>query len=274
MSVAAESPFVNRLKRSFEPSDCSPPSNFAANKRSRSIYSAQGSPASTSGAYVVNSCAVSCALTALRKLFPGVDEKVMRDTLHACDNDVEAAIQYLNKLYISSETQGSLSSEDHEKDVQKAVDWATSTPPTAAGHREEKPSTPHTPEEWVETLVDQMSQAKTMDEARQRAAQVLQAFERAVLDHGQVGDIADLRAQLESFSRDNAILKRAVAIQNKRLQDIGNKEEELNTLRSTVQQYEQKIHTLEVSNYSLSMHLRQATEPNSFMSGQHNPDVF
>ncbi len=56
----------------------------------------------------------------------------------------------------------------------------------AAEPIEEKRSTPQTPEEWVENLVDQMSQAKTMDEARQRAAQVLQAFERAVLEHAQV----------------------------------------------------------------------------------------
>jgi hypothetical protein len=56
----------------------------------------------------------------------------------------------------------------------------------AVNQTEEAKNTPHTPEEWVETLVDQMSQAKTLDEARQRAAQVLQAFERAVLNSVQV----------------------------------------------------------------------------------------
>lgn len=58
---------------------------------------------------------------------------------------------------------------------------------TVGGQYSEEPrSSPKGAEEWVETLVDQMSSAKTLDEARQKAAQVLQAFERAVVENSQV----------------------------------------------------------------------------------------
>ena len=53
------------------------------------------------------------------------------------------------------------------------------------------------------------------------------------------------------------------------------KDAELAALRSALQQYEQKIKALELTNYSLSMHLRQSTEANqSFTLGQQPPDVY
>ena len=55
----------------------------------------------------------------------------------------------------------------------------------------------------------------------------------------------------------------------------GAKDAELASLRAALAQYEQKIRTLELSNYSLSMHLRQATETGrGFDSGQRPPDVY
>lgn len=40
---------------------------------------------------------------------------------------------------------------------------------------------PRTPADWVEALVQQMAGAKDVADARERASQVLQAFEQAVL---------------------------------------------------------------------------------------------
>lgn len=152
-------------------------------------------------------------------------------------------------------------------------------------------------------------------------------------------EVHELRSHLNDLSRDNAILKRAVAIQNSRMQvdywmqapnthsliaskmrvliccamhygepvhkvsslqkyrmfsssgpevdcqlrcqdcvctfsnrrqrltlavqeAVHSKESEVAVLRSALQQYEQKVKALELTNYSLSMHLRQATESN------------
>lgn len=56
---------------------------------------------------------------------------------------------------------------------------------------------------------------------------------------------------------------------------VHSKDAELAALRSALQQYEQKIKALELTNYSLSMHLRQATEANQgFSLGQQPPDVY
>lgn len=84
----------------------------------------------------------------------------------------------------------------------------------------------------------------------------------------------ELRAQLEALSRDNAILKRAVVLQNAKLQEVAHKEDELRNLRSLVQECQKKIHNLELTNYSLSMHLRHATGPTTHVHGGHNPDVY
>lgn len=44
----------------------------------------------------------------------------------------------------------------------------------------QQPQQPNTSEEWVDALVQTMSQATDMADARARAAQALQAFEQAV----------------------------------------------------------------------------------------------
>jgi hypothetical protein len=44
----------------------------------------------------------------------------------------------------------------------------------------QQPQQPNTSEEWVDALVQTMSQATDMADARTRAAQALQAFEQAV----------------------------------------------------------------------------------------------
>ena len=82
-----------------------------------------------------------------------------------------------------------------------------------------------------------------------------------------------VQRQLQDLLKDNHILKRAVAIQNNRIQEATAKEAQLQQLRGLVSQYEQKIHNLELSNYSLAMHLRQATSTISSGS-QRSPDVF
>lgn len=47
-------------------------------------------------------------------------------------------------------------------------------------------SKPKSPEEWVETLVQQMAGARDMADARSRAANVLQTFQQAVLETSHV----------------------------------------------------------------------------------------
>ena len=113
-----------------------------------------------------------------------------------------------------------------------------------------------------------MSAASDMADAKRRAAEVLRAFEQAVMQHSE--------QQHGDLSRENALLKRAVAIQNSRLQELMGREAEVNELRATVEAAKGRVHALEVQNYALQVHLKQATDAGSaaMSPGRPNPDVF
>lgn len=76
------------------------------------------------------------------------------------------------------------------------------------------------------------------------------------------------------LAKENAILKRAVQIQSARLAEQGEKEKDVAKLREALAQYEQEIRALQISNYSLSVHLKQAQETGSVVNKNHNPDVY
>ena len=85
-----------------------------------------------------------------------------------------------------------------------------------------------------------------------------------------------LRDRLGELTRENGILKRAVTIQAQRMQDANSSAaSETMRLRSQVAEYEAKLHSLELTNYSLAMHLRAATgAANLGMASGRPPDVY
>lgn len=122
-------------------------------------------------------------------------------------------------------------------------------------------------------MVQQMSAADSVEDARRRASDVLGAFEQAVLQHAdtQPGS-AGRAAELE---RENALLKRAVTIQNARLQELTGREAEANALREELQATRARVHVLESHNFSLQVHLKQAAAPGRDpMADTRNPHVF
>ena len=83
------------------------------------------------------------------------------------------------------------------------------------------------------------------------------------------------RTQLAELQHNNGILKRAVAIQNNRIQDLLAKESDSQQLKQALAQLQEKCHGLEMNNYSLAMHLKQATDSSSHsQQGQRHPDVY
>jgi hypothetical protein len=88
----------------------------------------------------------------------------------------------------------------------------------------------------------------------------------------QVNDAA-ARQQLADLQRDNGILKRAVAIQNTRLQEGAARDAELQALRGQLKQAAERVSALELSNYSLAQHLRAATSSQHDFGGPRHPDV-
>ena len=154
---------------------------------------------------------------------------------------------------------------------------------------------PRNPEEWVEGLVSEMASARDMVDARSRAVKILSSFEGFVLDHssstgpraGQgagegagAGAASMLRAN-EELLKENSILKRAVQIQNQKLIEraqaheaqVSHQEAEMAHLRGAVAHQQEQIRQLEMSNYSLAIHLQRAEQGGPMGSHRH-PDVF
>mmetsp|Transcript_8576 Transcript_8576/g.21392 ORF Transcript_8576/g.21392 Transcript_8576/m.21392 type:complete len:116 (-) Transcript_8576:408-755(-) len=115
-----------------------------------------------------------------------------------------------------------------------------------------------------------MAKCRDMGDARVRAAGVLQHFERFVKAQSK----EEGRAKLLEIQRENAILKKAVQIQNSKLNEKAGQDQEVQQLRQMLAQYQEQVHSLELQKYSLSLHLQKAASGGTLGSSHHNPDVF
>eukprot|EP00850_Spirogloea_muscicola_P016986 SM000142S00500 [mRNA] locus=s142:62990:64689:+ [translate_table: standard] len=265
----------------------------------------------------------------LRAVFPHMDAHELEKVLAACGNDLDSAIRSLNGLRLSaggcevrppdleappggaapatgSEPGSSSASskqdpkaQAHAPDAAAALGNAATDGRLAPRGAEEEAAATLGGREWVELVVTEMAAAVDLDDARARAARLLEAFERTVAERGEeraralqkaLGDgiglaelpapvhplqeNAALKEHLQSLLRDTHVLKRAVAIQHERQQEHEHCAAELAQLKQAIAQYQDQLRTLEVSNYALSMHLRQAQDSKSSMPGRFHPDVF
>mmetsp|Transcript_22082 Transcript_22082/g.26521 ORF Transcript_22082/g.26521 Transcript_22082/m.26521 type:complete len:276 (-) Transcript_22082:672-1499(-) len=225
----------------------------------------------------------SARLTQLRILFPEMELQVLSDTLEASGNNIDSAIKRLEELRLGT----AVISEDATNGTQTGPTGETSSThqqesPVDAGTGSQENSTPVVNESqnllWADAVVQEMSSAANIEDARARAVNVLQKFEAAVTQKvAQAAEQAttDLKTHLQNISRDNTILKRAVAIQNSRQQEYANKDLELEQLREAVVQYREQLRTAEMNNYALAVHLRQAMGGGGVHVGDngHPPDV-
>ncbi|XP_016488902.1 uncharacterized protein LOC107808852 isoform X2 [Nicotiana tabacum] len=187
----------------------------------------------------------------LRALFPDMNSQLLEKALEECGNDLDAAITRLHGLHVRYAEENSTASEaDGEMDS-----------------------------EWVELFVREMMSATSIDDARARASRVLESLEKSIsagsaeaAQNFQKENMI-LKEQIEMILRDNAILKRAVAIQHERQKEYDVRNEEAQHLKRLIVQYQEELRTLEVNNYAMKMHLQQAQQRNS-IPGRFHPDVF
>ncbi|KAF2559367.1 hypothetical protein F2Q68_00014675 [Brassica cretica] len=122
-----------------------------------------------------------------------------------------------------------------------------------------------------------MMNASDMKDAKDRASRALQALEKSI--YARAGSDAAmqsslqqensvLRQQLEAIVQENGLLKRAVVTQQKRQRETEDQSQELQRLRQMVTQYQEQLRTLEVNNYALTLHLKQAQQNNSSIPGR------
>ncbi|XP_062089885.1 uncharacterized protein LOC133796406 isoform X2 [Humulus lupulus] len=214
-------------------------------------------------------------LDQLQAVFPNMDAQLLERALEECGNDLDAAIQSLRDLCLRSEKNPD-STEIPDAPVEKAGvnDGGVAVSETLSAQL------PVDGAEWVSLFVSEMMNATSPDDARARASRVLEILEKSI--SARAGAEAAqtfqkenmlLKEQLDGLIRENTILKHAVAIQHERQKQYEDKNQELQQLKQLVSQYQEQLRTLEVNNYALTMHLKQAQQSNS-IPGRFHPDVF
>ncbi|KAF5466773.1 hypothetical protein F2P56_016673 [Juglans regia] len=213
-------------------------------------------------------------LDQLRSVFPHMELHILERALQECDNDMDAAIKSLHELCLGSAEGNSGCAEDSDVHVEKG-DGNVVAPDNLSTPN----NLPVEGAEWVDLLVREIMCATCMDDAKARAARLLEILEKSISSRaGEATQVLHkenvmLKEQIEGLMRENTILKRAVAIQHERQKEYDDKDQELRHLKQLVSQYQEQLRTLEMNNYALSMHLKHANQSSS-IPGRFHPDVF
>lgn len=214
-------------------------------------------------------------LLALRALFPHMTDQAITNALAEFGDNVDAAIKHLNALNLSFD-QPSESPVVHDHGEQSRHQKGKGNSDVGRLER------------WTDILVDEMSKAKDVGDAKARASAVLVDFQNEIYTTsttpnkdqkvGLTNDRNDLGGGTsQELVKENMILKRAVAIQNSRLHELAGKDGQVKELELALRAANEKIHALEVQNYGLQVHLRRATEQctsEKYSGTLNNPDVF
>ncbi|KAJ6794824.1 uncharacterized protein M6B38_264560 [Iris pallida] len=247
--------------------------------------------------------AAGAGLARLQSMFPHMDPQLLERVLEESGNDLDSAIRSLNDLCLES-AEGNIASVATTSDAETkttiqhlgdanafgATNVQTTLPGAMASDCKEEPGSangacmdnlPRNGSEWVEVLVTEMMAASNVDDAKVRASRVLDVLEKSILANAGSTEAFQilqkenilLKEQLETLLKENNVLKRIVTIQHERQKEYEEKSQELPHLKQLVAQYKEQLAKLEVSNYALAMHLKQAQQSNS-ISGRFHPDVF
>ncbi|XP_042378198.1 uncharacterized protein LOC121971133 isoform X1 [Zingiber officinale] len=232
-------------------------------------------------------------LSHLKFLFPDMDQQLLKQALEASGNDLDSAIKSLNDLRLDSSYMSLVSAVGKSENGTEMNGPLSSKGRLALGTLKENgvdiagaadaslPSADvHPTNEWVDLFVREMMNASDIDDARARASRALEFFEKSIMDRTSAEVLPNLqkenvmlKEQVEILLRENSVLKRAVSIQHERQKEFEERSQELQHLKQLVAQYQEQVRTLEINNYALTVHLRQAQQGSS-MPGRYNPDVF
>ncbi|CAI9113967.1 OLC1v1037529C1 [Oldenlandia corymbosa var. corymbosa] len=189
----------------------------------------------------------------LRAAFPEMENELIEKTLEECGYDLDSAIKRLNELRIGY-VHGNLNPvpETHSN-VNNVAASNVGEEVLLSEDASKQNNLPKDGAEWVELFLREMNGATSIDDARSRAARVLESLERSIsarvsaeaTENIQKENIM-LKEQIEVLLRENSILKRAVAIQHERQKEYDDKNEEVQQLKQMVAQYQEQLRNLEV----------------------------
>ncbi|KAF3453739.1 hypothetical protein FNV43_RR04180 [Rhamnella rubrinervis] len=218
----------------------------------------------------------------LRALFPDMDGQVLERALEECGDDLDSAIRSLNELRLGSANRN-LGSAAGTSDISSEGNVQLQSQGVVTANGEMAVAEKNLPKDgadWVELFVSEMMSASNMDDAKARASRVLEVLEKSICARASTEAAQSfhqenmmLKEQVEALIQENTILKRAVSIQHERQKEFEDNSQELQRLKQLVSQYQEQLRTLEVNNYALTVHLKQAQQSNS-IPGRFHPDVF
>ncbi|XP_039131636.1 uncharacterized protein LOC120268260 [Dioscorea cayenensis subsp. rotundata] len=245
------------------------------------------SPRGLNGGGVVVDSAYSAHLDHLRSLFPDMDQKFLERALEASNNDLDSAIKSLHDLCLESAELNLASALSKSVNESELNIQSSGVGVLDESSRDEDPvhpspavTLPRDGSEWVDLFVMEMMNASNVDDARARASRALEVLEKSIMSRVDAEAMQNfqkenmlLKEQVETLLRENNVLKRAIAIQHERQKESDEQNQEVQHLKQLVSQYQEQLRTLEVNNYALAMHLKQAQQSNS-MPGRFHPDIF
>uniref|UniRef100_A0A6V7QT42 CUE domain-containing protein n=1 Tax=Ananas comosus var. bracteatus TaxID=296719 RepID=A0A6V7QT42_ANACO len=227
----------------------------------------------------------------LLSLFPSMDREVIESVLNNHDHKIDDAIKSLHALCLGdgaarndltglndltalnsmlmpndNPTDSGMNSERTEQHVESTHAVNVNSGESMLQNRAA----------WVDMFVQEMMNASDWDDVRGRAMKFLEAFERNVVENATASaedEANSLKEQLQCLIRDNQILKKAVAIQHERNLEHEEKVKEVQQLKLIISQYQEQVRNLEMTNYTLKVHLQKAQEANSIPNHFH-PDIF
>jgi len=201
-------------------------------------------------------------------MFPDFDEKLIEGLLDAHGDNIEAAIEQLHQLRLSSS--------NGEEQQGHALQQEIATNPEGGQCGPSSELSDRLSTSWLDAFLKHFYESRQPEEARVRVSRLLEEFESAVISkqRSESVEMMALKTEFDKLKRDNAILSKAVAVQHSRLQELSGKEQELQRMREMLAHYQDRLRTLELSNYSLTVHLQQATGPPFGPGNGGPPDVF
>ncbi|KAG6425324.1 hypothetical protein SASPL_115752 [Salvia splendens] len=188
----------------------------------------------------------------LKDLFPELEIQLLEKALEESVNDLDLAIKKLHE-FCRGHVNEKIDTTEENATMEKVASQ-TSGDSVPLQEPQTQNNLPADGAEWVDLFVREMMSATSIDDARFRAARILESLEKSISSRACVEAAQNshkenlmLKEHIEVLLRDNTILKRAVAIQYERQKENDEKSQEVQHVKQLLAQYQEQIRTLEVS---------------------------
>ncbi|XP_057772816.1 uncharacterized protein LOC130992270 [Salvia miltiorrhiza] len=216
----------------------------------------------------------------LKALFPELEIQLLEKAMEESVNDLDLAIKKLHEFCRGHDVNDKIGTSAEENATMDKAASQTGGDSVPLQEPQSQNNLPADGAEWVDLFVREMMNASSIDDARFRAASILESLEKSISSRASVETAQSfhkenlmLKEHIEVLLRDNVILKRAVAIQHERQKENDEKNQEVQHIKQLLAQYQEQLRTLEANNYALTLRLQHAQLSNSF-PGRFHPDVF